>query len=61
MRRTTPQDNPHPVESYTVGGLLAYAAVIPLFVALLAAPGLTLAFTLGIAATVLLNRTLGRF
>jgi hypothetical protein len=46
-------------ETYSLGGLLTYTAVIPAFVALLAVPGIVLAFTLGALTAVLLNRALG--
>jgi hypothetical protein len=46
-------------ETYSTRGLLAYAAAIPAFVALLAAPAVMLAFTLGALTAVLLNRLLG--
>jgi len=46
-------------ETYSLGGLLAYAAVIPAFVALLAVPGIVLAFTLGALTAVVLNRVFG--
>jgi len=46
-------------ETYSARGLLAYAAVVPAFVALLAAPALLLSFTLGALTAVVLNRALG--
>jgi hypothetical protein len=46
-------------ETYSARGLLAYAAVVPVFVALLAAPMLVLMFTLGALTAVLVNKTLG--
>ncbi|ERH09665.1 MAG: hypothetical protein J07HX64_01426 [halophilic archaeon J07HX64] len=46
-------------ETYSARGLLAYAAAVPAFVALLAVPAVMLAFTLGALTAVLLNRTLG--
>ncbi|ERH09663.1 MAG: hypothetical protein J07HX64_01424 [halophilic archaeon J07HX64] len=46
-------------EAYSARGLLAYAAAVPAFVALLAVPAAMLAFTLGALTAVLLNRTLG--
>lgn len=46
-------------EAYSARGLLAYAAAVPAFVALLAVPAVMLAFTLGALTAVLLNRTLG--
>lgn len=46
-------------ETYSTRGLLAYAAAVPAFVALLAVPALVLMFTLGALTAVLLNRSLG--
>jgi hypothetical protein len=46
-------------ESYSARGLLTYAAAVPAFVTLLAAPVLVLAFALGALTAVLLNRALG--
>ncbi|ERH09752.1 MAG: hypothetical protein J07HX64_01513 [halophilic archaeon J07HX64] len=59
----TPRTSPthaRPVrETYSARGLLAYAAVVPVFVALLAAPTVMLMFTLGALTAVLLNTALG--
>ncbi len=46
-------------ETYSIRGLLTYAAVVPAFVALLVAPVLVLSFVLGALTAVLLNRALG--
>jgi hypothetical protein len=46
-------------ETYSTRGLLVYAAAIPAFVALLAAPMLMLMFTLGALTAVLMNKALG--
>ena len=46
-------------ETYSTRGLLAYAAAIPAFVALLVAPALVLMFTFGALTAVLLNRAVG--
>jgi hypothetical protein len=46
-------------ETYSARGLLAYAAVVPVFVALLAVPMLMLMFTLGALTAVLMNKALG--
>jgi hypothetical protein len=46
-------------EPYSARGLLAYAATVPAFVALLAAPTVMLMFTLGALTAVLMNKALG--
>jgi len=46
-------------EPYSSRGLLAYAAAVPVFIALLAAPMLMLSLVLGALTAVLLNRALG--
>jgi hypothetical protein len=46
-------------EPYSTRGLLAYAAAVPAFITLLAAPMLMLSFALGALTAVLLNRVLG--
>ena len=56
--QTTAHTN-HPLETYSPRGLLAYAAVVPVFGALLAAPGAVLAFALGALTAVLLNSAPG--
>lgn len=60
--RTTPTSRTHSPdarETYSARGLLTYAAAIPVFVGLLAVPGLVLAFVLGALTAVLLNTALG--
>jgi hypothetical protein len=51
--------SPDTHETRSLGGLLAYAAVVPVLIALLAAPGIVLAFTLGAVTAVLLDSVLG--
>jgi hypothetical protein len=46
-------------EPYSARGLLAYAAAVPAFVALLAVPAVMLSFALGALTAVLLNGVLG--
>ncbi len=46
-------------EPYSARGLLAHAATVPAFVALLAAPTVMLMFTLGALTAVLMNKALG--
>jgi hypothetical protein len=46
-------------ETYTLRGLLIYAATVPAFVALLAAPGLVVALALGALTALVLDRGLG--
>jgi hypothetical protein len=46
-------------ETYSARGLLAYAAAVPAFVALLAAPMLMLSLALGALTALLLDRALG--
>lgn len=48
-----------PRETYTLGGLLVYGAVVPAFATLLAVPGLVTAFAFGALTAILLNRALG--
>ena len=47
-------------DQYTLGGLLLYAAVAPVAIAMLSAPQLALAFAGGVFTAVLLNRLHGR-
>jgi hypothetical protein len=46
-------------ETYSARGLLAYAAVVPAFVALLAAPVVMVMFTLGALTALLIDKLLG--
>jgi hypothetical protein len=46
-------------ETYSTRGLLAYAATVPAFLALLAAPTVMLMLALGALTAVLLDRALG--
>jgi hypothetical protein len=57
--RYTPMTRPMNTETYTLRGLLIYAATVPAFVALLAAPGLVVALALGALTALVLDRGLG--
>lgn len=46
-------------ETHTLRGLLTYAATIPAFVALLAAPSIVIALALGALTALVLDRALG--
>jgi hypothetical protein len=59
MSHTSPTRTRTARETYSARGLLAYAATVPAFVALLAAPMLMLMFTLGALTAVLMNKALG--
>lgn len=50
------QTGPMRHETYTLGGLLAYAGIFPLLVVLLAAPALVLTFGLGAVTALALRR-----
>jgi hypothetical protein len=58
-RRYTSTTRPVNTETYTLRGLLTYAATVPAFVALLAAPGLVVALVLGALTALVLDRALG--
>ncbi len=57
--RHTSMTRPLDTETYTLRGLLTYAATVPAFVALLAAPGLVVALALGALTALALDRGLG--
>ncbi|ERH09076.1 MAG: hypothetical protein J07HX64_00828 [halophilic archaeon J07HX64] len=58
--RYTPTTRPLDTdETYTLRGLLTYAATVPAFVALLTAPGVVLALALGALTALVLDRALG--
>lgn len=48
------------LKTYTLGGLLVYAALIPVIVALLAAPAVAGAFALGVGSAVIAARIQAR-